>query len=86
LEKKRRCGWLQNGDASEGPVIWARRRVAVTSCPTSFVTSESIALLEEYHAWKLLGTSEFYTLPARLVEAIFVLENELRSEQNDGEK
>jgi len=43
-------------------------------------------LLEEFHAWKLLGAGDVYKLPARLVEAIFVLENELRMENNDGRK
>jgi hypothetical protein len=57
----------------------------VTTCPTSYVTSESIALLEEFHAWKLLGAGNVYELPARLVEAIFVLENELRAENNNGQ-
>ncbi len=52
--------------------------------PTS--RSESIALLEEFHAWKLCGAGSVYELPARLVEAIFVLENELRAENNDGQK
>jgi hypothetical protein len=60
--------------------------VSLTTCPTSYITSESIALLEEFHAWKLLGARGFYGLPARLVEAIFILENELRVESNDGEK
>ena len=50
------------------------------------ITSESIALLEEFHAWKLLGAGSFYDLPARLVQAIFILENELRAESNDGQK
>jgi hypothetical protein len=57
----------------------------VTTCPTSYVTSESIALLEEFHALKLLGAGNVYELPARLVEAIFVLENELRAENNNGQ-
>jgi hypothetical protein len=43
-----------------------------------------VALLEEFHAWKLLGAASFYDLPARLVHAIFILENELRAETNDG--
>jgi hypothetical protein len=43
-------------------------------------------LLEEFHAWKLLGAHSAYDLPARLVEAIFVLENELRAATNDGQK
>jgi hypothetical protein len=45
-----------------------------------------MALLEEFHVWKLLGAGSPYNLPARLVEAIFVLENELRTASNDGQK
>jgi len=44
-----------------------------------------MALLEEFHAWKLFGTAEWRELPARLVEAFFVLENEQRSERNDAQ-
>jgi hypothetical protein len=51
------------------------------SCPTSYITPESVALLEEFHAWKLIGAGDMYRLPARVVEALFVLENELRSEK-----
>ena len=66
--------------------MWARGRTTLASCPTSYITSESIALLEEFHAWKLVGAGNVYELPARLVEAIFILENELRAEINDGQK
>ena len=58
----------------------------MTTCPTSYITSESMAMLEEFNAWKLFGTSDCYSLPARTVEAISVLENELRSERDDAEK
>jgi hypothetical protein len=34
----------------------------------------------------LLGAGSVYELPARLVEAIFVLEKELRTESSDGQK
>jgi hypothetical protein len=66
-------------------IVWARKSVGVTSCPTSFITPESIALIEEFHAWKLFGIAAWRELPARLVEAIFVLENELRSERDDAQ-
>jgi len=42
-------------------------------------------MIEEFHVWKLFGVSDVHQMPARLVEAIFVLENELRSERNDAE-
>jgi hypothetical protein len=83
LEKKRNCGWLPSSGRLTEQVVWARGSVAVTSCPRSHITPESIALLEEFHAWKLFGACDYYRMPARLVEAIFVLENELRSENSD---
>ena len=87
LERKRRCGWLaQDDDATNSAIVWARGRTTLATCPTSTITPESSALLEEFHAWKLLGTGAFYDLPARLVQAIFILENELRAESNDGQK
>ena len=86
LERKRRCGWLVNDDVASSSIVWARGRTTLATCPTSTITSESVALLEEFHAWKLLGAGSVYELPARLVEAIFVLENELRTENNDGRK
>lgn len=83
MEKKRNCGWIAGDRASQEPVVWARGGVAVTSCPQSHITAESISLLEEFHAWKLFGARDYFQMAARLVEAIFVLENELRSEKND---
>jgi hypothetical protein len=78
LEEKRRCGWIN----IEGParVIWARRGHGVTQCPTSYITGQSLAWLEEYCTWKLLGRADIRSLPARQVEAFWVLENELMEE------
>jgi hypothetical protein len=87
LERRRRCGWLPNDDGDLGSgIVWVRGTVSLATCPTSYISSESIALLEEFHAWKLLGAGSVYDLPARLVEAIFVLESELRAESNNGQR
>ena len=86
LERRRRCGWLEDTDGLGSGIVWARGKVSLTTCPTSYITAESTALLEEFHAWKLFGAQNVFDLPARLVEAIFVLENELRTESTDGQK
>ena len=87
LEEKRQCGWASAAAPSEdGPIVWARGRTTLSTCPTSYITAESIALIEEFHAWRLLGATSAYDLPARVVEAFFILENELRAELNDGQK
>jgi hypothetical protein len=61
-------------------VVWARRKVAVDSCPVSYVSGESRAWIQEFQAWKLLGGVDVFALPARTVEAFCILENELRAE------
>jgi hypothetical protein len=77
LERRRRCGFLDEPGDTGTQAIWAGKGVAIMSCPTSYITAESVALLEEFHAWKLFGAAHYYEMPARVVEAIFVLENEL---------
>jgi hypothetical protein len=86
LERKRRCGWLGNIGPDASQVIWARGQVAIESCPTSYITAESLALLEEFHAWKLIGAGDVHQLSARVVEAIFILENEVRSEKQNASR
>lgn len=66
--------------------MWARGRTTLATCPNSYVTADSIALLEEYNAWKLFGAQNVFDLPARLVHAIIVLEKELGAGVNDGQK
>jgi len=85
LEAKRRCGWRKETNESSAAVVWARERHSLTTCPTSYITAESQVLLEGFYAWKLMGVNDFYDLPARLVEAIFILENELTLERRNAQ-
>jgi hypothetical protein len=55
-------------------------------CPTSYITPESACLLEEYYTLKLFGVAEYRGLPARVVEAMFVLENETRMERDNADE
>ncbi|MEO8660911.1 MAG: hypothetical protein ABI693_20740 [Bryobacteraceae bacterium] len=55
-----------------------------TDCPVSAITGESIALLEEYAAWKVLrGGASPRNLPAKVVDALQVLEVELIGEDRN---
>jgi hypothetical protein len=67
-------------------VVWVRGRVALTSCPTSYVSAESLHLLDEFNVWKWFGHNDLDGLPARVVDAIVLLESELRMEKSDAEK
>jgi hypothetical protein len=81
LEQRRGCGKIGTGEKPSG-VVWARKGVTLSTCPTSYITGESIALLEEYGVWKVFGHADYRRLPARLADAICLLERELTGEKN----
>ena len=85
LEKKRRCGWLTGSESGKGGLVWARKDVALETCPKSYITAESLALVEEFFVRRRLHGIEFSTLSARQVEAFLILEQALTSEINDGQ-
>lgn len=79
LDGKRRCGWQKTREGSAAPV-WARSEHAISECPKSYITASSQTLLEEFNVWKLFGGGELHKTAARSVEAICILEEELRRE------
>jgi hypothetical protein len=86
LEEKRRCGWLGLGEKPGNPPVWARKHVLLTTCPKSFVTAESIRLLEDFSFWRRFGRTDTGELTARQAEAFILLEQELAVEVKDGER
>jgi hypothetical protein len=57
--------------------------VAISECPTSYISSESIALLEGFVAWNMARQS-LLDAPARLADAILTLDQETRKARIDG--
>jgi hypothetical protein len=69
---------------NDSRIVWAGGGAMSTDCPVSMITGQSIALLEEYAAWKVLGGgSAPRDLPAKVVDALQVLEVELRGENSN---
>jgi len=63
--------------------VWARKQVALDTCPKPYITAESHSLLEEFFVWRQLGVLDGETLSARHADAFAVLEKELAAERND---
>lgn len=63
--------------------MWSRGRVVATSCPKSSISGQSLAWVEDYFAWKLVGCGDYRTLSAREIDAFCTLEQVLRTERND---
>lgn len=66
--------------------MWARKDVVLFSCPKSYVTSDSEALVEEFFVRRRMGAFDFSELSARQVEAFAILEKALTSEIKDGQE
>lgn len=83
---KRRCGRVPAAVATPPRVVWARKGVATTICPRSYISGESVAWLEEFETWKRIGFPDLERITARQVHAIVILQQELYSEVQRGEQ
>jgi hypothetical protein len=52
-------------------------------CPKSIITAGSLHFLEQFRWWKELGTS-LWSMEAKSAEALMVLEQEWRTEVQNG--
>jgi hypothetical protein len=73
------------GEEAGGPLVWARQDVALTTCPKSYITAESMTLVEEFFVRRRLGGMDFAELSARQVEAFVILERALTGKTSDGQ-
>ena len=62
------------------PPVWARREVALSTCPKSYITAESGTILEEFGARRRLGCINAGELTGRQAEAFVILEKALTEE------
>ena len=86
LDQTRRCAFLPVESLGPSRTVWARGRASTTQCPKSIITAESLAMLEAFAAWRVLGPNPVWPLPAKIADALFVLQNEWRSLQSDAEQ
>jgi hypothetical protein len=86
LEGARRCGWLGYADEPKGAPVWVRRSLTLHTCPKSFVTSESQALVEEFLVRRRFGAIDIRDLTAKQAEAFALLEKTLTAEVGNGQQ
>jgi hypothetical protein len=79
------CRWERPAAGGER-IVWLwqsgvdrQERLAITECPISYISGDSLAWLEEFYAQQALGSAgEIAAWPARRVEAFALLKGELR--------
>ena len=79
LAERRRCRFA--GFTTRGlKPVWIDGNAVAYHCPKSLITAADVHAVEEFRAWKLAGMSDFRSFPARVADALMVLEAEYRSE------
>ena len=73
------------GEDASGPPVWARRDVALRTCPKPYITADSQTLVEEFFGRRRLRGMDFAKLSARQVEAFVILEKALTGKMSDGQ-
>ena len=66
--------------------MWARKAVAIESCPKSYITAESEGLVEDFLVRRRLGGMSFGELSARQVAGFLILEQALAAEDLAGRR
>ena len=84
LEARRRCGFLPFEHRGETRIVWGRKQTHCEECPKSFISGESLALVEEFFVRRRLGIEDSLELEARKVEAFLILRDEMEREERDG--
>lgn len=64
--------------------MWARKHAQTQECPKSFISAESLALLEEFFVRVRLKLPDSLDTAARRVDAFLILRDEMEREQRDG--
>jgi len=68
------------------PPVWGRKHVLVNECPKFYVSSESVAFVEDFSFRRRFEQINPAHLTARQADAFMVLELELARELQDGEQ
>jgi hypothetical protein len=87
LEVKRRCGFLPDEKRGEPRIVWGRKQTQSDECPRSFVTGESLAMVEEFFVRRRFGVGDsigLEVMAARKVDAFLILRDEMENEERDG--
>lgn len=64
-------------------MVWARGAAISARCPKSIITARSLLYLEQYRWWKELG-GDVWSMEAKNAEALALLEQEWRTEMQNG--
>lgn len=84
LDQRRACGWSAGGGAEAGKkIVWASGDVVSHECPRSAMTAASVAWLEMFGGYRILGGQAMSEWTAKDAEAMALLQEEWEKVRNE---
>ena len=77
---------MAGAEAVGSKPVWARAALVSVHCPKSIISPQSMYFLEQFQIWKEFGGGTPWESEAKVAEAILLLENAWRKENERGEK
>ena len=84
--KMRRCAWDTEQTTAFTHPVFARGRTVAFQCPKSIITPQSLEYIERFIYWKRSGGGDLWSLDAKTVDAMWVLEQESVKENKNEQK
>ena len=86
LEERRACGWRVGAKAQTVKIVWAKGDVVSHECPTSAITAESLAWLEMFGVYRVMGGQAMGDWSAKDTEAMALLQMEWEKLRNESRR
>jgi hypothetical protein len=81
----RNCAWTNQFGSKSGRAVWARRDIVSLQCPKSVISAQSKNFLEQFRLWKQFGGGFPLWTDAKTADALLVLEEAWRVEEQSEE-
>jgi hypothetical protein len=80
----RNCAWINAAKPVNKKAVWVRKDTVSLQCPKSVISAQSKAFLQQFRWWKQFGGGFPWWVDAKTADALLVLEEAWRIEEQNG--
>ena len=80
----RNCAWVSGSEPINKKAVWARKDVVSLQCPKSVISARSKMFLQHFRVWKQFGGGFPWWVDAKAADALLVLNEAWRAEEQNG--
>jgi len=75
---------MDKAESTNKRVVWVRKDIVSLQCPKSVISAQSKAFLQHFQVWKKFGGGFPWWVDAKTADALLILEEAWRAEEQNG--